>query len=195
MISQTGTQTISINILSDISKSTGNHTVKFGQLIEYNVENICLQKSYPKWDRETSCRPPSLKKKKKALYEVKSSDWFLSFNMFWSSSSWTYNKNKTYETSGYWSREKLNYDFIKVSSGTIFVTSFCAWFFKKSISHVTFHHLSKFNFLITFNSWDIWQIVYCNCLLTILRRHKFWNFSYLLYQAVFLHDQKLRTKI
>ena len=48
MISQTGTQTISINILSDISKSTGNHTVKFGQLIEYNVENICLQKSYPK---------------------------------------------------------------------------------------------------------------------------------------------------
>ena len=24
-------------------------------------------------------------------------------------------------------------------------------------------------------SWDIWQLVYCNCLLTRMRCHKFWN--------------------
>ena len=36
MTSETGTQTVSINILSDISKS------KFGQLIEYNLRNVFL---------------------------------------------------------------------------------------------------------------------------------------------------------
>ena len=33
-MSQTGTQKIIINILPDISKSKGNQTMKFGQLIE-----------------------------------------------------------------------------------------------------------------------------------------------------------------
>ena len=34
MTSQSVTQTVTINILSDISKSKGNQTMKFGQLIE-----------------------------------------------------------------------------------------------------------------------------------------------------------------
>ena len=42
MTSQDGTQTITINILPDISKSKDNQNVKFGQLIEYNVRNIFL---------------------------------------------------------------------------------------------------------------------------------------------------------
>ena len=42
MTSQDGTQTITINILLDISKSKDNQNVKFGQLIEYNVRNIFL---------------------------------------------------------------------------------------------------------------------------------------------------------
>ena len=41
---QTG-QVITIHILPDISRSKGNQAVKFGQLIEYNVRNIFLQKS------------------------------------------------------------------------------------------------------------------------------------------------------
>ena len=44
MTSQTGVQTITINILPDISKSKDNQTMKFGQLIEYNVKNIVLEK-------------------------------------------------------------------------------------------------------------------------------------------------------
>ena len=43
MTSQTGAQTITINILADLSKSKSNQTVKFGQLI--NVRNNFLQKS------------------------------------------------------------------------------------------------------------------------------------------------------
>ena len=40
MTSQTGLQTIAIHILSNISQSKGNQTMKFGQLIEYNNKNI-----------------------------------------------------------------------------------------------------------------------------------------------------------
>ena len=42
MTSQTGTQTITIKILLDISKSKGNQTMKFGQLTESNVSSRTL---------------------------------------------------------------------------------------------------------------------------------------------------------
>ena len=35
----------------------------FGQLIDYNMRNIFLEKSYAKWDGETSPRPFSEKLK------------------------------------------------------------------------------------------------------------------------------------
>ena len=44
MTSQTGKQTITIGILPNISRSKGSHTMKFGQLIEYNMRNIFLGK-------------------------------------------------------------------------------------------------------------------------------------------------------
>ena len=37
--------------------------MKFGQLVEYNVRNIFLEKSYTKWLGETSPRPFSKKSK------------------------------------------------------------------------------------------------------------------------------------
>ena len=48
MTSQSGKQTIAIHILSNISRSRGNQTMKFNQLIEYNLKNIFLEKSYTK---------------------------------------------------------------------------------------------------------------------------------------------------
>ena len=39
--------TVAIHILPNIS-SKGNQTMKFGQLIEYNMRNIFLEKSYTK---------------------------------------------------------------------------------------------------------------------------------------------------
>ena len=41
----------------NISRSNGHQTVKFGQLIEYNMRNIFLEKSYTKCDGETVRRP------------------------------------------------------------------------------------------------------------------------------------------
>ena len=52
MASQPGKQTIAIHILSNISRSKDNQIMKFHQLIEYNVRNIFLEKSYAKWDGE-----------------------------------------------------------------------------------------------------------------------------------------------
>ena len=63
MTSQFGWQTIVIHILHDISKIKGNQTMKFSQLIECNMRNIFLEKSYRKYGGETSSRPFSEKLK------------------------------------------------------------------------------------------------------------------------------------
>ena len=49
MTSKPGLQAVGIHILPNISQSKGNQTkgnetIKFGQLIEYNMRNIFLQK-------------------------------------------------------------------------------------------------------------------------------------------------------
>ena len=68
MTSQTGQQMIlihmhdfvnwkkifTINILPCVPRSKGNQTTKFGQLIEYNMKNIFLEKSYTKFPEKIS---------------------------------------------------------------------------------------------------------------------------------------------
>ena len=63
MTSQPGWQTIAIHILPNISRSKDNQTMKFGQLIEYNMRNIFVEKSYTKCGGETVTRPFSKKSK------------------------------------------------------------------------------------------------------------------------------------
>ena len=48
MTSQAGQQLIIIDTLHNISRSKGNQTMKFGQLIECNMRNIFLRKSFTK---------------------------------------------------------------------------------------------------------------------------------------------------
>ena len=43
MTSQPGQQTIAIHIFPNIPKSKGNQTMKFEQLIEYNMRNFLLK--------------------------------------------------------------------------------------------------------------------------------------------------------
>ena len=64
MTSQPGKQTIAIHILPYISRSKDNQTVKFGQLIEYIMRKIFLEKSYRKCVGETS--PKLFSKKSKS---------------------------------------------------------------------------------------------------------------------------------
>ena len=57
MKSKTGRQIITIYLLSNISRIKGNKTIKFCQLIEYNVRNIFSEKSNTKCGEETSSKP------------------------------------------------------------------------------------------------------------------------------------------
>ena len=41
-MSQSGSQTITIHIMANISQSKGNQAMKFGQVTEYNKANIFL---------------------------------------------------------------------------------------------------------------------------------------------------------
>ena len=55
MTSQTK-QVITISIFPNISRSKGNQTMKFGLLIDYNMRNIFLEKSYAKYGGKASHR-------------------------------------------------------------------------------------------------------------------------------------------
>ena len=57
MTSQPGQQTIAIHILTKISRSKGNQAMKLGQLTEYNMRNIFLEKSCTECGEETIPRP------------------------------------------------------------------------------------------------------------------------------------------
>ena len=63
MMSQIGKQTIAIHTLINISRNKRNQTMKYGQLIEYNIRNIFLKNSYATCDGETIPRPFSKKSK------------------------------------------------------------------------------------------------------------------------------------
>ena len=67
---------------TNISISKGNNqAMKFGQLINYSVRNVFLQRSCRKCGREASYRPFFVFWK--ALYKIKASSLHLSFNIFW----------------------------------------------------------------------------------------------------------------
>ena len=53
MTSQLGKQTVTVNILPSISRSKDNQTMRCGLLIEYNMTNTFLEKSYTKYGRGT----------------------------------------------------------------------------------------------------------------------------------------------
>ena len=56
-MSRLGKETIVIYILPNISRSEGNQTMKFGQLIKYNMRNIFLEKLMATYGRQTIPRP------------------------------------------------------------------------------------------------------------------------------------------
>ena len=80
MKSQTGTQLITINIFPDITKSKDNQTMKFGQLVKYNVRKFFFKNQA---ENEAGRLVHDLFLSfKKALYEVKAIGQNLSFDMF-----------------------------------------------------------------------------------------------------------------
>ena len=56
MTSQPQKQIIVTHILTNILRSKVSQPVKLGQLIEYNMRNVLIEKSYIKYDGETTPR-------------------------------------------------------------------------------------------------------------------------------------------
>ena len=52
LTSKPGKQTVASHVLPYISRSTSNQTLKFGQLIECNMRNICLKKLLTKYSEK-----------------------------------------------------------------------------------------------------------------------------------------------
>ena len=61
MTSQPGKQTVAIQIFPNISRSKGHQTMKFGQLIEYNMRNFFLENLYTQNVVENPLPDPLLK--------------------------------------------------------------------------------------------------------------------------------------
>ena len=57
MTSQTGKQIIATHILVNISRSKGDQTIEFCQLLEHNKRTISLEKSYAECGGEAFPRP------------------------------------------------------------------------------------------------------------------------------------------
>ena len=129
MTSETGSQTIAIYILPNISQSKGNQTLKFGQLIEHYKRNIFLQRSCGKWVREASSK---LNMRWKQLVCSLVLIYFDSLQLA------IQQKNKLCKILDYLSRDTLNFHFSEKALGLVSLT-FCGWFFKKNVSHVAFN--------------------------------------------------------
>ena len=128
--------------------------MKFDQLIEYNMRNIFLAKSYNTCGGETF--PRSFSKKSKFSMSLDQCSKVLhSFFI-------------VCLVEDYWNILKLSYKPLAFTSPKAFqknkkrsVTSFSASFFarflKKNISLVILFHVTKFHFMVVFTWWDIGQ--------------------------------------
>ena len=81
MMSQTGQQIITMHILPNISRSKGNQSIKFGQLTEYDMRKIFLEKSYTKCSREASLR--NFYKKSKLSIKFLDQQSEMLWSLFW----------------------------------------------------------------------------------------------------------------
>ena len=105
-----------MHILSNISRSKGNQTMKRGQLAEYN-RNIFLRKLWRKWSRVTSSRPFFISQKSLTWGRSKCSETLFQYISI--VCNYAYNKNKPYKTLDYWSRDMLDFNFSEKGLGLI----------------------------------------------------------------------------
>ena len=152
-MSLTEQQIITMHILPNTSRSKGNQTVKFDQLIEYNMRNVFLEISDTKYGGRASPRL-FYKKSKLSISLDQQSEILWSLFLL-------YVQVEVYQNMWklrYWPLAFTLYKAFsknEMRSRTSLSTSFAASFLKKTISHGIFHWLTMFHCLIAFTSWDI----------------------------------------
>ena len=135
-------QTVAIHILPNISRGKRNHTMKHGQLIEYN-RNIFLQKLSRKWGRETSSRPLFIFWKSL----IGNSKWSAALFQYISKTlNLAFNKNKLHKTLDYWVKDKLNFNFSAKCLGLVSPPHFVYNFLRKMF--LMLHSINWPNFIV-----------------------------------------------
>ena len=168
MTPQLGKQRIATNILSNISRSKGNQTIKFGQLIEHNMRNIFLEISCTKYGRETIPRPFSKKSKLNLSGSVVES--FIQFVYYMP--SWGLSKYiKTCRPLAFTSYKAFLKN--KRCLELISLPHFLHYFSRKIFLFL--HSINWQNFIIWLPLLHVGQYVYYNCMLTRLWCHECWN--------------------
>ena len=161
--------------------------MKFGQLIESNKRNNFLRKLCRKWGSETTSRP--LFKKKKTFYEVNTSDCSL-VSIYFDSPQLGIQYNKLYKTLGYWSRDVLNFSFLEkgleVVSRPYFVYEFSTKMF------LMFYSRNWPNFIVWLPL--LLEILANLCIAIVCQPKIAIVWLDLSNQAVFIHEQKVKTK-
>ena len=136
MTSLSGKQIAIINILPNISRSIGNQTMKFGQLIEYSAKSVFIQNH----SRNEALRlvPDPLFFLKKTLCEVKASRQHLSFKFFDSFQlGYTIKANcLKFQTVDL---KICSICFFKKGSGTNFSITFWAVFFSRKVFLMSYY--------------------------------------------------------
>ena len=122
--------------------------MKFGQLIECNMRNIFLEKSYTKYCRETISRSFS-KEQKLSISLGQYSKVFIYFVFVCQFEDYQKWFKLSCRPVAFTSHKAFLKN--KKRSGTSLLTSFSAWFLKKNISAVIFSYLIKFQCLVAFN--------------------------------------------
>ena len=140
--------------------------MKFGQLIEYNMINIFLEKSYTKCGGETSLRPFSGKLKLRISLDQLSKDLYSLFLLILSSGLSKYIETKLQSGCFYLILSIFNK---KRDLELVSLPHFLHNFWRKIFLFIFLYCLVVLTF------WDIGQYVYCSYLLTRLWRHEFCN--------------------
>ena len=174
MTSQPVQQRFTTQILFNTSRIKGNQRMKFGQLVEHPKRNISLQILCRKWGRETSSRPLFVFSKSFIFGKSKwSAAWF---HYILIALKLVYNSSKLFKALHYWSRDMVNFDFLDKGLGIVYPAHFVYDFSTKMfiMLYSIADQISLPGFLYFLRYCAI-CVLHCNCLLTRLSRHGFWN--------------------
>ena len=187
MTSQIEQKKITIHLFPNISRSKGNQTMKFGQLLKYNARKNIFVKNHT--EIEAGKLIPDLL----FMCLKKASGQHLSFNIFRQTLTETHNKNTLFQTVN---PQICTILILMNGSGNSFSTTFCVFcqetyfsFYILLTNHISLSGCPEIFLEILSNMYIV--IICCPVCEVI-------NFEInlqLSYEGVFLNNQKVRTTI
>ena len=102
---------------------------------------------------------------------AKASGYLLSFNLFWQSLIWTYNKNKLYDHSDCWSRNMLNFDLLNHGLQLVSPHYFALYFPWKIF--LMLYYITRANFMVWLSLLleifaDMFIVFFCHPVLFVI---------------------------